>query len=224
MKQIFNKYIYSKIGEWHKKNNKENQDTVYSFENDDIVFCAVADGVSSCKNSKVGAELACEAAGKLCRQEYKYFFAIEKDTAKWLIVSYIQKQILKYAERNKQKPEDYASTLCFVCIDKHSKQMMTFTLGDSRIYFIRDKEAIPCVGSAQYCEDNRTYVTMTKNADYEAAITFEDFTSCDSVLLCTDGVWRNFSNQFLKIMDCDLLAEYLDAHNISDDCTFLYVA
>lgn len=224
MKKIYNKYSYSKTGQWHKAHNQENQDAVYYFENDDIVFCAVADGVSSCENSKRGAELACELACRLCRYEYKYFFSIEKEIIKWLIVSYIQKHISSYAEKNGHAPESYASTLCFVCIDKYTDKMITFTLGDSRIYLVNGKNTVLCTDTASIREDNLTNTTMTVNAYYDVSVTFEVFTEGGSVLLCTDGVWRNTSELLTDMTECATLADHLDNALIADDSTFLYVA
>lgn len=58
--------VYSKIGENHLKNNIENQDA-YEYRRDENGNYAliVADGVSSCQNSKTGAELACKTVCNL---------------------------------------------------------------------------------------------------------------------------------------------------------------
>ena len=199
-------------------------------ENEALLFYAVADGVSSCKNSRKGAEISCEVICDIMFDEFDYFFNSCAEKASWLIVNYIKKQLHILAEQNNQKIESYASTLCFICIEKVSGRAITFTLGDSHIYILNSNEAFLEEGILDYF-DNMICATVTQNAEKNAIITFYDKFNFDGVIICSDGAWKTLfywencdKGKKWYVKDPVNLLNQLKYTKTSDDATVLYVA
>lgn len=211
---------------FHEVNGLPNQDRVFYSENADAVFLAVADGVTACKNSGKGAQIACESAAKIMLEEVDYIFRSDEEKIAYILLSYIQDKILQEDENG----QSYASTLSFVCINKKTGKVMTFELGDSCIFLIRHSDMVP-VKPIETAGDNYCCATMTEEADRQVTITFTDVKEIDSVLICTDGAWRTMVPDG-RVVDTDLkkavvegntdeIDQYFDGTELSDDCTLL---
>ena len=220
---------YSKIGEYHKENHLGNQDYTYSKETTDGAFYAVADGVSSCENSRKGAEIACIISAKVILDDIDYYFDSTPEKTISLILANIRHRICKIAKETNNKDISYASTLCFVCVHKKRHQVMTFVLGDSRVYFFSSELAYQKNPVHTY-DDNVTCTTMTKFAQEDAGFSIDNYSEDDRFILCTDGCWKNLfyidekNNTVMKKVDSNEIIEYLNDILISDDCSFLTVA
>ncbi len=220
---------YSKIGEYHKKNNLENQDYTYTYETSEGAFYAIADGVSSCKNSREGAEIACAISAKVVLDDIDYYFDSNPEKTINLILANIRRRISQIAKEANQKDISYASTLCFVCVHKKRHQAMTFVLGDSRVYFF-SSESVYQKNPVHAYEDNETCTTLTKFAQEDVGFSIDNFSEDNRFILCTDGCWKNLfyidekNNTAMKKVDNNEIMEYLNETMISDDCSFLAVA
>lgn len=221
-------YAYSKTGEWHKENAIENQDFLFGCENEYASFFAIADGVSACKNGADGARIACEVCADIIMDHVSYYFNSANDKVKLIILTNIENAVKKQAVLSNTNPEEYASTLNFVCYNKITEQVLIFSLGDSRIYRIAN-------GKAEYI--NRTLVhghnkvcsTISYGAQNEAVLHIFNAAADDSFLLCTDGMWKiaeadGLLNQTIELFDGEDLAKKLDRCETRDDCSFLLVA
>lgn len=109
---------YSKTGEYHKENNLDNQDYIYTQETAAGAFYAVTDGASSCENSRKGAEIACKISAKIILDDIDYYFDSKPEKTINLILSNIRNKINKVAGDLNENEMSFASTLCFICVHK----------------------------------------------------------------------------------------------------------
>lgn len=219
---------YSKTGEYHKKNNKENEDVLFCKTNEHFDFYAIADGVSSCSNSKKGAEIVCSAACSIMMNEFDYYIDSSANKAAWLITECIKQKLSEHAIESSQKVESFASTLCFFCIEKKSGRAISYTLGDSHLYIINSEGLFLSKGTLLY-ENNVVCATVTENADRAVAINYYNKDEYDGFMLCTDGIWKSImiANGFSEAQTVEeyrLLLENLKNKKIQDDATVLLVA
>ena len=158
----------------------------------------------------------------------EYYFGSDSKKVKSIILENIREEIKKQAERDGLFPEDYASTLSFVCHNKATGQVLTFSLGDSRIYRVRD-------GCAEYVNQTKPHdrnivcSTVSFSAENEAVLKKTHAEPNEGFLLCTDGMWKNaekaeFERSVFGIYGSASLAKQLEEQKISDDCSFLFVA
>lgn len=206
----------------------ENQDFVFSAENESAAFFAVADGVSACKNSRLGAQIACEVSGDILLDHVRYYFDSAAEKVKAILLMNIRSAISKSAKKEGFDPEDYASTLSFVCFDKQTNRVMTFSLGDSRIYRVRDNELINLNKTVVH-ECNMVCSTISYSAENEAVICKTERNADDTFLLCTDGMWKTAEISHLfdnpeSLNDGDEIVACLNQYQIGDDCSFLLTA
>ena len=219
---------YSKIGEYHRKNHLENQDYLYVQETDKGIFCAVADGVSACENSRQGAEIACKVSAKVILDDIDYYFEASREKTINLVLSNVRNHIRRAAEAADQSGDSFASTLCFICIHKQKKQRMTFVLGDSKAYSLQPNRISQLNPVREYA-DNVTCTTMTRSAGKDAGLSVEPFGDSEGLLLCTDGCWKALFDgdvnrvKPLQINNIDNVKTYLDSVGNGDDCSFLAV-
>lgn len=198
-------------------------------KNERFDFYAVADGVSSCTNSKKGAEISCRVACDVMMNEFDYYIDIPNQKAAWLIVEYIKRKLTEYADKSLQNFETFASTLCFVCIDKISGKALSFTLGDSHLYIMNSNEISLAKGTKLY-ENNIVCATVTKNAEEAVTINHYNKEEYNGFVLCTDGIWKLLFNENNKSCepqtaeDHKELIERLKTKKIQDDATVLFVA
>lgn len=189
---------------------------------------AVADGVSSCRNGKKGAEIAVKAAAELLLEETEYFFSSEKEKIAGLIVSYIRDKIFSFVEKNNQEPESYASTLSFVCRNKKTNEVMTFLLGDSLIFSFGEKEKHRLACKPVFLNDFKTITTMTENAEKFVDIKRNAPKDISYFVLATDGAWASFyensgfAEDFKAITEKEIV-EYLKKQECKDDCSVAFL-
>ena len=65
MDKINNIEHFTKIGTFHLNKKIENQDSFLHSSNERYDIISLADGVSSCVNSKIGSTIACETVNKM---------------------------------------------------------------------------------------------------------------------------------------------------------------
>lgn len=219
---------YSKTGEYHKKNNIENEDVLFCKTNELFDFYAVADGVSFCENSRKGAEIVCYAACNIMMNEFDYYIDSPVSKAAWLITECIKRKLMDCAIKSCQKVESFASTLCFFCIEKRTGRAISFTLGDSHLYIINSEGLRLSKGTVLY-EDNVICATVTQNADRAVTINYYNKDEYDGFMLCTDGIWKSIMSasgfsEAQTVEEYRFLLENLKNKKIQDDATVLLVA
>ncbi len=182
--------------------------------------------MSACRKSAVGAKIACRVSADVILDHADYYFDSRDERVKSIILTNIKSAILKQSAKDGCFPEDYASTLSFVCYNKNSGQILTFSLGDSRIY-----RAGP--GCAEYVNRTRAHEhgnvcsVVSYGAENEATLGRSVARKDESYILCTDGMWKTAEAACLfsfpdSVFDCANAARYLERCRISDDCSFLF--
>lgn len=158
----------------------------------------------------------------------EYYFDSDEKKVKSIILDNIQHAIEKQAELDGFYPKDYASTLSFVCFNKKTNEVLTFSLGDSRIYRIRDDE-VEHINQTVAHDHNRVCSTVSFGAQREAVLESFIMTEGDRFLLCTDGMWKMAEAEGLLVLLCSscdggVLVDRLMQCKIKDDCSFLLAA
>lgn len=195
--------------------------------NERFAFYAVADGVSSCANSKKGAEIACSAACNIMMNEFDYYIGSSVRKAAWLITEHIKRKLSEYAIESNQEKETFGSTLCFFCIEKDTGKAISFTLGDSHLYIINSDGLNLSKGTILY-KDNIVCATVTEHADQTVTMNYYNKDEYDGFILCTDGIWKSLlaANVFCKKQNAEKYKELLEdlkKKKIQDDATVLLV-
>lgn len=209
--------------------SKENQDYVLHTETDRVEIIVLADGVSSCRYSRKGAEMACLTAEKVLTEFGTQLFKLEKK----LIADFIIGHVLQ-AFKIQQKEmccaiEEFSSTLSFVCLDKKTNQALCFSLGDSLIYKLSDDGCI-LLNQPDSFSGDRSYAVTTIGVAEKVKIDIIDSNEINGIMICSDGAWRLFYNN--NIFNSELwrysksgnyyeFKKYIDNSINMDDSTFV---
>ena len=227
MKKIIIKK-FSKIGTYHSNNGVENQDVVLSGNTARFAVITLADGVSSCAKSQTGALIASKAITNLLLKKGDYFLEFEKNKTADLAVSHILYELNQTAGEIGDNTKEYSSTISSILYDKRTKKMLFFNLGDGMILSTANGRcsilSIPA-DSSEGCP-----VTTTKNVHLMVNTNVIDASEIDSVLICSDGAWKqmfkkNLMRENVQKMvengDYNNLQTYLESQDIFDDCSFI---
>lgn len=194
----------------------ENQDNCDEIVNEiEGVYCfVVADGVGGQYGGKMASKLAVDAI-------LEYFTSIEFDEEQ--MEEYIETALIEAEEEiNEKKQSDpvYKTmrTTCAILVILDNKAFYA-TLGDTRIYIFRNKKikvktkdhsVAQLLVDKGYLKDedlrthadkNRLTKSLGMENDVEPYINSKGIRlqSNDYILICTDGLWENFSDKELNV-------------------------
>lgn len=205
---------FTKRGQHHQSAKEKNQDAIYSFQNNNISYVAVADGASSCENSKRGAEISCRCIKNLVSQ--CDIFTFDQDKIAYLILEEIMFHINNEAKALNQSPKTFACTFAFACLNKQTNMLLTFNLGDGSIFVQYDKSQKYQILSAPKRHNGKCTLVPNLNAYKDATVTYtENFSG--AVFLCTDGLYSISSEDEPDIED---IIRNADSLNTIDDFSF----
>lgn len=218
----------SGMGTHHIEGNGENQDALCHAQNKDFCVISLADGVSTCKEAKSGAEIASRAITNLLLKKGGHFLEFRSEQIADFALSHILFELEKCAENDSENIEEYSSTVASVLVDKKKKRILCFNLGDSIIMATGKGKcrvlAMPADSSSGCC------VTTTKSAASMASVKLFDASSIESIVICSDGAWRQmFDKNKLKPEVFNLIAnneydglrDFLVEQNCFDDYSFI---
>lgn len=220
--------LLSHIGRHHLELNGENQDAVQQNENARYTVISLADGVSACSQAKRGAEIASTAISNLLFKKADFFLNCDRLQIAGYMLSHIRYELAKQAESSSVPMDEYSSTVASVLYDRRKKRFLYFNLGDSLIMAVeRGKCRIIAIP-----EDSRDVccVTTTQDAVMRVQSGVMDASSCESIIICSDGAWRHMFDKNrikpnVKELLCagafDALADYLHAQGCCDDYSFV---
>ena len=126
-------YQMSCIGRHHSFLGEENQDVVLTAENHRYEVITLADGVTTCKESKKGAEIASKTVTDLLLKNAPQVFALDSDQIIEIIIMQVLYELEQKAETDHRSVDDYSSTISSVLADKKRNRMLYFHLGDGII-------------------------------------------------------------------------------------------
>lgn len=199
-----------------------------SVENERYAVIALADGVSTCKEAREGAYIACSAITNLMSKRGDFFVECDKEKAAEFVLSHILYEIRKISENSGMKIEDYSSTIACVVVDKKTNKMFFFSLGDSMI--ITTQNSGCSILSMPTDSSYGCPVTTTKHAQNMANSGVLDVGDIKSVMICSDGMWEKFfdrntmkKNIQKMIVECqyDEIEHYLESQEMCDDYSFI---
>ena len=219
---------YSHIGKWHADTDGDNQDYICSGKYGKNSVITLADGVSSCKESKTGAKITADTVTNLflkkgeLLQEYS-----EQDIANMTLVEVLY-ELEQAAGSDNREIEDYSSTIASVLHDKKNKRLMCMSLGDSLIIGTSGEDCY--VLTSPYDSRKGCCVTTTQGAETQTQIRIIDDAEIDSVIILSDGAWRPLFERgsmkkdirsMLAAEDYEELKNYLTEQNGNDDYSFI---
>lgn len=222
-------YNYTKIGSFHQKKRLENQDSVLGIENEICSVVALADGVSSCREGKTGAEITCKALVNFLIKKGPYLMRFNKNVIKTLVISSILNELRKVAKEKMISIDDLSSTFAVIIYDKIAKKVMILSLGDSMVLGIKNNNVKVLI----YPSDSREgcYVTTTRSADTVMKIMILRSDTFNEYKIFSDGAWKilfnnsAFNQNYKKynkngnIENSSLVEFFTDYQNV-DDCSF----
>ncbi len=205
---------FSLVGSFHSQKNAKNEDVILRKSTENFELIALADGASCCKYARIGAKIACQTVVDLFLGCFSLFFNSSLEKCTRLITDEIYKRLLSFSSEKGCDVTELSSTLCFACLNKQTRRIFLFQLGDSNIYLISQCE----VSSLCPKIKQRQGFTANKDAYRYANVFFSDVSSFNSVLLCSDGAWKLMYNK--NIFDKNL-CEYLKQKHYSRLLSFI---
>ncbi len=218
----------SRTGLHHSSIGCENQDAIFHGQNNRFCVVTLADGVSTCKDAKIGAQIAGESITDLFLKKGEHFFNFEEKKIAEFAVSHVNYKLNQLAIGNSENIEEYSSTIASVVVDKRNGKMLCLSLGDSIIMATGGGKChvltAPADTSYGCC------VTTTKDAANMTFVKVLDTTQYESVLICSDGAWKHmFDKNKLKRDVSEMLANnqyndfanFLNKQKCFDDYSFI---
>ena len=223
--------MMSKAGTYHTARNMENQDVVRCKTDRRFSVITLADGVSACRQARRGAAVACKAVTDLLSRKGEYFLSFAQKDCALFITSHVLRELQEIAAGSHQPTEEYSSTVASVLYDAEHRRMLYWNLGDSLILAMGKKGCR--VLSAPADSRGGCPVTTTENAQNAVDTGVIDTADVESVMICSDGAWRQMMHgrklndtvmQLLLRRDYQGLRSYLEVHSCADDCSFISMA
>lgn len=219
---------YSRTGMLHLSSDEENQDVIRFGQKNDYAIISLADGVSSCKEAKCGAEIACQAITNLLLKNSMFFFELDEKQIAEFVLAHVLYELREKAREENKDINEYSSTLASVLVDKKRDRMLCFNLGDSLIMSIGNGKSrifsMPSDTLGGCC------VTTTQKAASMIDVKKVKINQNDSVIILSDGAWQSMFmgnrpkarvKELLNAGDTLGLKEYLDSHECPDDHSFV---
>lgn len=176
---------YCKTGSFHKEIGEECQDESLSATVGPYDIVVQADGVSSCRHGKRGAQIACEAVVDFIRMEKENIFLYNSRKLSFLLIEHILYFLEIEASKNGANVADYASTIAFTCANRTTGKMVLFSLGDGAVFNSSGHKVNTAIAPRRHF--GNPCLTTTDSAYKYAEIKKQTLSPNDSVLLCTDG-------------------------------------
>lgn len=217
-------------GIYHKDRGKRNQDSVSSGKKGRYSVISLADGVSSCRYADEGAVIASSAITNLLLKNAKFFFEEDKAKIAELALSHIKHELREISQECGNDIEEYSSTVASILYDQKSKRLLFFSLGDSLILACKSGKCGILVRPSD--SSNGCFVTTTVNADKMVRTGVIDGQKYDSVVILSDGAWKNILDNnridsrvkaFVEEGRYDQLSDYLLSQDCADDFSFVSI-
>lgn len=218
----------SHMGQYHTDANGTNEDVVCSGQNNRLCVISLADGVSTCREAKAGADIASKAITHLFLTKGNLIMNLDNGRLADLVFSHVLHELKKQAARMGLAVEDLSCTVTSILIDKKSGKMLCYHLGDSMILAVGNGKC-RVLGMPSFSTDG-CIVTTTENGQRKACVSWFDARAFESVAIVSDGAWQNmFSKNRLRQDvttmlihgDYGTLEEYLASKKCADDYSFI---
>lgn len=201
---------------------------VNSGANRRYVVIALADGVSTCKESKKGAEIACNEIVKLMIKKAEYFFDYDTTKIAKFVMEHITFELEKCAILDSISINELSSTLTGIIYDKKKRRLLYVNLGDSLI--LATQNGMCKIISKPFDSTNGCPVTTTKNSCRVIDVNVIEDCSFDSFFIFSDGAWNTIVNgndileevkTYIINKDYGILFDYIRNRECDDDYSFV---
>lgn len=219
---------YSRTGMLHLASNEENQDAIRFGQTNDYAIISLADGVSSCKEAKCGAEIASQVVTDLLLKNGALFFELDEKQIAEFVLEHVLYELKEKSREENIDENEYSSTLSSVLVDKKRDRILCFNLGDSLIMSIGNgKSRILSMPSDTF---DGCCVTTTKNAASVVDVKKMKNHQGNTVIILSDGAWQSLFmgnklkaelKEMLDVSDIAGLKAYLDSQECPDDNSFV---
>ena len=216
---------YQRKGDYHTATNQECQDVISYVETEEYALAVIADGVTACKYSKIGAGLSCEAVKDFVKLEGSNLFHYPPAKTAYLLVEHILFFLERKAAMCNHDINEYASTLAFALVEKESGKTVLGNLGDGAVLLLAESGRKLLLTPKRHF--GQPCLTTTGDAYKSLSLKQINLSLDDTLLLCTDG-FLHASWPFLKKLDGDVniyeqLDSALDLSCEQDDCSYIMV-
>ncbi len=221
-------FMFSKPGAYHLSRGEENQDIICHDSNDRFTVITLADGVSTCQKARAGAEIAGRAITRLFLDNGAFFMQMQEDALVKHALKCVRYQLQAQAQADGVPVEEYASTLSSVLIDRGSKMLRCFHLGDGLILGLEHGSCRLLAAPSD--STGGCYVTTTEGVAGKVVTRQMPWEALQEIMLLSDGAWRLMYDKtrmlpeverLLHSADYAGLQEYLSQSDSSDDCSFI---
>lgn len=214
---------FSKTGSFHKALNQENQDYLYSIEEEDYITIMLADGATACEMGLEGAKLSCQAMTQVIEYESTVFFNYPKDKIAYLLTE----QLLYCIECNKRAKcdlKEYGSTFTLAFMEKKTGRTVLVNLGHGAILSVDEERGFSYLMRPKKFRGNPC-LTTTEGAQKAIEVDVLNIPLGRTLLLCTDGFLEMLRNDdvvdMLNNYDINGLNRVLLSKENVDDCSYI---
>lgn len=216
--------LFSRRGDVHRLQGVENQDAVRYVENEEVLAVILADGASGCERGREGAQMACEAAGKLVLEMGSELFGMLAHRVArmfWL-------QIRWWINRHRDPEVDvheYGSTFCMALIDRRSGRTLVLNLGDGALIRVRGTGSRTVLRPRHY--GSGPVLTTTDGGERAMEVKALYLQEGESLVLCSDGLLelRHSTDILEKLVQMDFagMEKCMREAKSADDCSYIAV-
>ena len=216
-------HSFSKAGSYHQSAGTKNQDFVFSGSLGNFSVIALADGVSSCRMARNGAEIACMSFTELMlKLGSKFFGNTDRFSAAKMILAHIRGCLGR--ESGSPEISEYSSTIAGVLYDSEHSRILCFNLGDGMIAALSETGCRVLMRPYEYPEGCCS--TTTLNAHKAAGLEIFSTGSENAVIIFSDGAWRQiYRDKRISLLNGGLkfseLDEYFAGSSCYDDCSYI---
>jgi len=221
-------YKVSETGLFHKNNCNVNQDALFCATKNNASVITLADGVSTCAKAKEGAQIASKGISKLFIENPELFLKCTNQKRAELVIPQLQFMLEQKSKYTSYPVEEFSSTIASVLYDADKKKLMYFSLGDSLLLIVKNREiSVLCAPSES---KDGCCVTTSFSARQMVQTDVLDCDDFDYVIIFSDGAWqelldgtklRSEISELLKCGQFSRLERYLHKQNCSDDYSFI---
>ena len=220
---------FSITGQRHIAACVQNQDAICKKQSILGHAAALADGVSSCRCARAGAQQTVRVLAEILACYGDRLTSMTPQDAARCLIEHVSFHLQRLSEKEGKPVKEYASTMMGAFWQAGGDTLLTCNLGDGVILGVGEHgcKVLSCpANTADGCP-----ATVTKNAATLTHVKVEDKSLFDYVVLLSDGAWPFLieKNGKLRADICawfqagktGMVADLLRDRNPEDDCSFV---
>ena len=220
---------FSITGQRHTAACVQNQDAICKKKSLLGRAAALADGVSSCRRAREGAQLTARSLAELLASYGDQLSLMPSQDAASCLVGHVSYYLSRLSEKEGVPVKEYASTMIGAFWQADGNTLFTCNLGDGVILGVGQEgcRVLSCpADTSDGCP-----ATITKNAAMLTRVKVEDKNAFDYVVLLSDGAWPFLIEQngrlradvcgWLQDGKIRMVADFLRKSFPKDDCSFV---